>query len=191
MDKQLYTNNYRESSAPYQTETGCSAGAPSSSINSNSCPHPYPLQTSEAMGARTTGNVYGIYDMSGGVYEYVMGNMVGNSSPIGTFHNNSSSGKWDVVPGIKYYESYAYDTDYLTHGRGHLGDATKEVLLEFGTNSNGGWYGDRSRLPSSTTIWVVRGGRASDASQTGAFAFLRDTGNATYYYGFRAVIVLQ
>ena len=48
----------------------------------------------------TTGNVYGIYDMSGGTWEYVMG-VYGTSSPT-----TGSSG-FDTFPDSKYYNLYS------------------------------------------------------------------------------------
>ena len=192
-DKQLYINNYRTSSAAgYKTETGCSSGAPYTATNTTSCPHSYPAQTPAALGASTTGNIYGIYDMSGGVWEYVMGQIVQSvGTPLGIFHANSGSGTWDTIPQQKYYDSYTYDTNELSHGRGQLGDATRETLLEFGTNENGGWYGDQSRFPYSTYVWFLRGGYASNGSQAGAFAFARNEGAANAYYGFRVLLALE
>ena len=81
--------------------------------------------------ASSTGNIYGIYDISGGSNEYVMGVMV---SSDGKF-NVASAGNWNasLMPLNKYYNSYSYDvssnsTKYSTFTRGNLGDATIEVL---------------------------------------------------------------
>ena len=103
--------------------------------------------------ASTTGNVYGIYDMSGGAYEYIMGNMVDTN---GNFYN-SNAGFNENYPNSKYYDSYTYNTSYITHERGKLGDATKEILKSFGT-ATGGWYGNNSYFPSNSRSWFIRGG---------------------------------
>ena len=42
--------------------------------------------------ASTTGNVTGVYDISGGAYEYVMGNMVNSSKK---FYSSSAGNKWN------------------------------------------------------------------------------------------------
>jgi formylglycine-generating enzyme required for sulfatase activity len=77
--------------------------------------------------ASTTGNQYGIYDMSGGAWEYVMGNMVDSSGNYYSSNANLSQ------PDSKYYDSYAYSASIFTdHARGKLGDATKEILKTFG-----------------------------------------------------------
>ena len=63
-------NYYSGSGSSRQYKTGCGANAGSSS--STTCNE---YTTSLGMNASSTGNIYGIYDLSGGAYEYVMGNM--------------------------------------------------------------------------------------------------------------------
>ena len=61
--------------------TGCSYGAPSNGNTDYGCHYTYDIDIN-GTGASTTGNIYGIYDMSGGAWEYVMGNyndLVGES----------------------------------------------------------------------------------------------------------------
>ena len=134
--------------------------------------------------ASTTGNIYGIYDMSGGSYEYVMGNMVDSS---GAFY--SSRADFSSAPNAKYYDKYTYNTDYGDHGRGKLGDATKETLAYFGS-TNGGWYNDYSYFVSRLNSWFTRGGRYFDGSDAGAgiFSFKVNFGNGNEECGARAVL---
>ena len=73
------------------------------------------------------GSVYGIYDMSGGAFEIMMGNMVDSS---GNFYASSASLS---QPASKYYDSYAYSASAFTdHNRGKLGDATLHAATGFG-----------------------------------------------------------
>ncbi len=189
-NKEIYINNYLQD---FKTETGCSGGTTHSSQNESGCPHSYPEQTLEATGASTTGNIYGIYDMSGGVWEYVMGQIVQSvGTPLGIFHANSSSGTWDTIPQQKYYDSYTYDTNVLSHGRGQLGDATKEALKDFEKGEYDGWYGDRSAIPSTEDYpWFIRGGSANQSYNSGAFSFIRETGYTYSNCGFRLVLILE
>ena len=161
------------------------------SQNQDSCPHPYPLQTLEALGVSNTGNIYGVYDMNGGVWEYMIGQIVQDGTELGTFYSNSSSGTWNEVPELKYYDSYSYDTSYDSYGRGHLGDAKKETLNIFGKGGKDGWYADRSAFPITIYIWFLRGGGAHDGSDAGTFAFDRGTGSPSSQYGFRSVLVIE
>ena len=134
-------------------------------------------------GQSTTGNVYGIYDMSGGAWEYVMGNMVNSS---GSFY--SSNAGFSSAPNAKYYDKYTYNTDYENHGRGKLGDATKETLSTFGSYT-GGWYSDYAGFVSSSDSWFVRGGYYSNGSYAGVFYFGRHDGGTVSYGGARAVLI--
>ena len=191
-NKQLYINNYgRVEAEAYKTETGCSSGTFNAGRNTISCSHQYPEQTLEATGASTTGNIYGVYDMSGGVWEYVMGQLVQEGTELGTFYSTPSSGSWDTMPELKYYDSYEYDTDVLTHGRGYLGDATRETLKTFGASETGGWYTDFSSFPSSENVWFLRGGYASEGLRSGIFAYYRNSGYPSYYGGFRVVLAIE
>ncbi len=82
--------------------TGCSYGSPSNSIPEHGCQYSYDVSLS-GTGASTTGTIYGIYDTSGGAWEYMMGDyttMVTAQYPwivrSGVYHNNS-------ITGVFYY----------------------------------------------------------------------------------------
>jgi formylglycine-generating enzyme required for sulfatase activity len=138
--------------------------------------------STNGVSASTTGNQYGIYDMNGGAWEYVMGNMVDSS---GNYYPSSSGLS---KPDTKYYDSYAYSAStYTDHARGHLGDATKETLKTFGSIT-GSWYSGTAGLPSGANSWVERGGSHIDGSAAGVFHFHRDMGESSVNGGFRSVI---
>ena len=133
-------------------------------------------------GQSTTGNVYGVYDMSGGSWEYVMGNMVNSS---GSFY--SSYAGFSSAPNAKYYDKYTYSSDWSTHSRGKLGDATKETLKTYG-NSTGGWYDDFAGFVYSSHSWFLRGGNYGNGSNAGVFHFNYYNGDAFSYISARAVL---
>jgi hypothetical protein len=168
------------------TITGCSSDSVSAAVanSMNACATGY-TWSGTGVNASTTGNQYGIYDMSGGAWEYVMGNMVDSDG------NFNSSGANLSQPDTKYYDSYAYSaSNYLDHARGKLGDATKETLKTFG-NEYGGWYGDYASLPFGVLSWFRRGGYADNVAYSGAFYFDRHTGGAYGNASFRSVIAAQ
>ena len=132
--------------------------------------------------ASTTKNIYGIYDMSGGSYEFTMANMVNSSR---TFYSSSSG--FSETPDVKYYDSYTYGTTNVTHERGKLGDATKETLKTFG-NTTGGWYNEHAEFVSSTP-WFLRDGRFLSGNRAGLFSFDRNSGGASSEYSTRAILV--
>ena len=135
--------------------------------------------------ASTTGNIYGIYDMSGGALDYLMGNMVNSS---GTFY--SSSAGFSTPPDSIYYDSYTYGTSNTTHGRGKLGDATKETLETFG-NLSGGWYSDYANFPNSSDSWFSRGGSCYNGSHAGLFSSTYVTGGSNSNRSARAVACVR
>ena len=162
--------------------TGC--GAIVGSSESKSC---NAYNTTLGILASTTQNIYGVYDMSGGAIEYVMGNMVNSS---GNFY--SSGAGFNTPPTSKYYDSYTNDSSYLSHGRGKLGDATKEILKTLGIQY-GGWGNANSILPYSpyNYSWFMRGGIFSTLKSS---IFLFDTYNGSSGGGdlsTHAILVLK
>ena len=128
----------------------------------------------------TTGNIYGVYDMSGGAWEYVMGNM-----------KNSSNAGFTTAPDSKYYDSYKYDSSSnTTHARGKLGDATKETLATFGSGT-GGWYSDYANFPHSSGSWFIRGGDYYGGANAGVFGFGGSDGGGGSNGSARAVLSAQ
>ena len=134
----------------------------------------------------TTGNIYGVYDMSGGAWERVMGNMKNSSNAF-----YSSNAGFTTAPDAKYYDSYKYDSSSnKTHERGKLGDATKETLTTFGSNT-GGWYSDYAYFPSSSYSWFLRGGFYSNGTHAGVFNFNKGVGGGGSDSSARAVLSAQ
>ena len=130
----------------------------------------------------TTGNIYGVYDMSGNALERVMGNMVNSD---GEFYNSDSG--FTSAPEEKYYDKYTYGTSAATHSRCKLGDATKETLTTFGS-AGGGWYSDDASFVVSTYPWVFRGNYYSTGSNAGVFYFSNSTGHISSTVSSRAIL---
>ena len=148
--------------------------------------------------ASTTGNITGIYDMSGGVSEFVMGvmkdpngnlmsgwNSTFNSGFNGTLEDGSSITNGINFPDSKYYDIYNYGEDD-NYSRRILGDATGELgpFDNFGSS----WYYNGAGLADSDSPWFVRGGTAYDGAFSGVFDFSRDSGSAYGVSSFRLVL---
>ena len=180
-------NNYN--SSPYLT--GC--GAASGSEYSTTC---NAYNTTDGMLASTTGNVYGIYDMSAYTGTYVMGVMqdnTGTNTPMSGYDSSSNSGFTGKVydrgnftqysgvsfPNSKYYDLYAYGTSYTDYTRRILGDATGEVAF---------WYDDISAFVDSDP-WFVRGRTNSfGPTSAGVFTFSVFDGGPDPALAFRSVL---
>ena len=156
--------------------TGC-AGDSVSAADSTTCNE---WNTATGVNASTTGNIYGIYDMSGGAWEYVMGNMVDEN---GAFYPRYSE---LTQPDSKYYDSYTYGTSYNDYSRGHLGDATKEVIANSGDSR--AWNNDGAFFVNSPVPWFVRGGHRGNGSVAGVFYFTYYDGTEDSSYSFRVVL---
>ena len=166
--------------------TGCAGSSVSAAVTNSmsSCANGYDWSTL-GVNASTNGNITGIYDMSGGDWENVMGNMVDST---GNYYPSSSG---LTKPDIKYFDSYAYSaTVYTDHARGKLGDATKETLKTFGSET-GGWYGDYAGLPGGISSWFIRGGLCNGGTGAGVFGFYRSSAGSGALVSFRSVITAQ
>ena len=131
--------------------------------------------------ASTTGNITGVYDMSGGSWEHVMGNI--SSVKTGyTFYPSSSSfaSSWYTTSTAKYLTTYANESssdniaNQKAYNKGRLGDATAEVVLSIGGAD--GWYSDYAFFPASSNAWFYRGGSYDFGSNAGVFYFAHSGG---------------
>ena len=134
--------------------------------------------------ASTTGNVYGIYDMAGGAWEYVAGYL----SEITALTNYTTLASADS----KYKDVYAgtssnRNTNYNAN-TGKYGDAVYETSSS-GNSSTGSWDSSNSYFPDSSHPVFVRGGHAYYGSRAGVFAFNNNTGDAYTTYSFRPVVL--
>ena len=145
--------------------------------------------------ASTTGNITGVYDMSGGAWEYTMGN-ISSASSMYTLYPSSSgfASSWYTTSTAKYITTYAYGKTYadqIAYMKGKLGDATGEVVLS--TGGTGGWYSDYANFPyfdgSSSYPWFTRGGLYYHSSGSGVFNFYRMSGHAERSISSRSILV--
>ena len=201
---EIYINNSarQDGDTWYDTYTGRSGGSTSASekIYGTYSYDDYLISSSNSktvkssgsgVGASTTGNIYGIYDISGGLWDRAMGNMVADDGGF----NAAGSGTWitNLYPVLKYYDRYSYGTTYndaAAYKRGKLGDATKEILKKSGSDNNG-WYSNYTYFPYSDNSWFYRGSHASHGSAAGIFVFYRAWGGAAFSHGSRVALIVE
>ena len=175
--------------------TGIGADTVSASSSSTTCTtDANKYNGAKGVLASTTGNVYGVYDMSGGAFEYVMGNMSSTADSY-TFYPSSSgfaSSWYSNYSNQKYVNTYAYISSYSNsttqtgYNAARLGDATGEVVSS--TGGSGGWYSDYASFPYSSSSWFTRGGYYGSSSNAGVFYFDYDFGNAGGYSARAALL---
>ena len=167
--------------------TGCSGSSTSAGVSSSktACASGYDWKT-KGVNASTTGNQYGIYDMSGGAWEYVMGVQKDSSGNVQVGYSGFSTSS---LPDSKYYDLYDYQAeDGVGYTRYHLGDATREVLKNTSSQGGNAWWSDYSYNIYSSNPWVDRGGDYDNGSSAGVFYFNRNSGWGGTSDSFRSVL---
>ena len=139
--------------------------------------------------ASITGNISGIYDMSGCSYEYVaayISNNVGSSGFSSININGYDNKYFDIYNSSSSVKSYQYRI---------LGDATGEMGTfksypdgDDTSRYHSAWYGDYSYFVDSNYPWFARGGQYSDGVLTGIFDFGRATGKIANDSSYRIVL---
>ena len=152
--------------------------------------------------ASTTGNITGIYDMSGGVWEYVMGvfaNSGGqlwsgnstswNSGFTGLLGSSGISYTGTAFPDSKYYDVYKASSGTTISA---LTACNGGVCYGHGLSETNRWYGDNTGFVSADGPWLGRGGFYSDGSSAGVFVGYGSVGDAGISRGgFRSSLVVN
>lgn len=148
---------------------------------------------SYGMGASTTGNLYGVYDMNGANWEYVAAYFSDNSNvkkygkSLIEETNSSTSTKYvTIYPGEKASISSCYGSwDNI------YGDAIYETSKSTGLGCT--WfYSYADGDTAEKEPFILRGGSFRDGSLSGIFAFRDDTGVSNYQNnGYRVVLIAK
>jgi len=202
-NKEVYVNNREKGSNADLWITGSSAGIPAGMLPNNGIKiNECSTSTSNTSlgcykyfvpvlgtGASTTGTVYGVYDMSGGMTEMVMGgagpipqgsgscgadlyigkdtNSMGFKGPYsGSNKCNSSESDYDFPSDSKYYNHYKMKGQNQTVKKSCNATNTLngEVCYSHAMDETYGWYGDLSSPVIDKKVWYVRGGYAENSS---------------------------
>ncbi len=172
-------NNYNNDNDndTYITGYGAPAGSEISVTNGA-------YNTTLGKDASTTGNIYGIYDMSGGAWEHVMGVLADpNGNPRSGYDSSDNSGFTGMLddgttytgvsfPDSKYYNLYTDNSLYTGH-----------ALTE-----TAGWYSDIAYFVSSSFPWFLRGSNYSYIKLAGVFSFYYDSDSSDNGNSSRFVI---
>ncbi len=145
--------------------------------------------------ASTTDNYSGIYDMSGGAWEYVMGyttgatTVGGNSSIINLYPNFFSDNAY-----TKYWDKYTlaattnYNDRILGDATGEMGPFENKKGSDNTSRYKSSWYNDYAYFVTSSNPWFECGGGWSDGIDSGILAFGNYTGNVSMSISYRIVL---
>ena len=209
------TNYIGENKEVYQNKsknyiTGNSNGTPSTTTTNTQYVYNNLTNLKEGAGqagpgASTTGTIYGVYDMSGGTFEYVMGVLEYDSQTesayLGRLDTADSGFKglssWGSeigtvdLPDAKYYNTYKsadpksyqfpdVNSEKACNGGICYGHALSETLS---------WYGDYRLFVYRVHPWFYRGGNYFDSTLVGVFGVDSNNGNFTHNYSCHLVLM--
>ena len=139
------------------------------------------------VGQSTTGTVHGVYDMSGGAWEYVAAYVNNGNSNLTNYGSSLVNGDAKTKNVYSKGSSDSRDNNYSANS-GKYGDAVYETSANGNSNSSS-WYGDYSYFPSTSVPFFDRGGHYSNGTGAGVFCFNYDYGDGGGSISFRPVLV--
>lgn len=151
----------------------------------------YSYETENGMQASTTGNTTGIYDMSGGLFEFTAA-YVNYKSDTFVLPTLESSSIYSAKS--KYKDTYTFDTyDRQSYSFELASKKYGDALYEVGTTGTGtsNWYNDYIVYPYSSGPFFTKGGNFSMNSVAGIYNTFYSDGTPTDSYGFRPVLVVD
>lgn len=173
--------------------TGKSAGEPSHSGVANSETGTYSYENEKGILASTTGNIYGVYDMSGGSYELMAAYVDNGESSTSTeaLYNSPINQHKDVYESVNNgNQSQSYD-----RAKEKYGDAVYETSSIY-TSTTAAWFTDCQCFPwkdeTRTYLFFIKGGYSGHTAdkQAGLFFSSYTNGNASSSVSFRPVIIV-
>ena len=194
INSEVRINNYWNSS---KTLTGCGASTANAS-SSKTCGITY--GSTSTYPQSTTGNISGIFDMSGGAEERVMGVFANSNGTLWSGNSTSSTSGFNgllgssgtsYTGGIAFPESKYYD----------IYKASSGTTISASTACNGGycyghslwetveWYDDYVHFVSSTHPWVERGNYYDSGAYAGVFYSSASFGDAIVTMGAHGEVV--
>ena len=143
--------------------------------------------STQGVKASTTGTVYGVYDMSGGAWEYVAGYVNNGDSNLTSYGSSLVNGD-AKTKNVYNKASSDNNTNNYNANSGKYGDTVYETSAN-GNSSSSSWYGDYSYFPHTSSPFFLRGGAYGNGTSAGVFYFFLSVGNSNSNFSFRPVLV--
>ena len=142
--------------------------------------------STQGVKASTPGTVYGVYDMSGGAWEYVAGYVNNGHGNLTNYGSSLVNGDAKTKNVYSKASSDSYENNYNANSSKY-GDA----VYETSTNGSGStsWYGDCSNFPYTSSPFFIRGGVYGNGTDAGVFYFNNYDGGSNSSNSFRPVLV--
>ena len=130
--------------------------------------------STQGVKASTTGNVYGVYDMSGGAWEYVAGYVNNGNGNLTSYGSSLVNGDAKTKNVYSKASSDSYENNYNANSSKY-GDAVYETSASGSSSTS--WYGDYSIFPYASSPFFNRGGGYGDGTGAGVFYFSGNDGS--------------
>ena len=188
INDEIRINNYWNNGP----KTGCGASEENGE-ETNTCQIAYGGASSYPQS--TTGNISGVFDMSGGAFEYVMGVLAddsgnprsGNSTDWNSGFNGLLPDGTSYISGIAFPSSKYYD---LYTSQNSLTACNGGVCYGHALSETAGWYLDYADFVRPVDPWFGRGGGHLNGSDAGAWFSNVGYGNAGVF-SWRSVLVAE
>ena len=141
--------------------------------------------STQGVKASTTGTVYGVYDMSGGAWEYVAGYVNNGNGNLTSYGSSLVNGDAKTKNVYSKASSDSYENNYNANSSKY-GDAVYETSASGSSSTS--WYGDYSIFPYASSPFFNRGGGYGDGTGAGVFYFSGNDGSISDA-SFRPVLV--
>ena len=147
----------------------------------------YKYYTPNGVKGSTTGNIYGIYDLSGGASEYMADYLANGTTSVVTYFKENVSNKYKTeYKGNGETNSTEDRTANYNANSNRYGDALWETSN--GANGQYSWNQDYSCFLDLSLPAFLRGGNFRNGERGGVFNFEIASGNTVVDYGFRPVL---
>ena len=144
--------------------------------------------STQGVKASTTGTVYGVYDMSGGAWEYVAGYVNNGNSSLTSYGSSLVNGDAKTKNVYSKASSDSCENNYNANS-GKYGDAVYETSSKAsGWSWDFSWYGDYSEFPSGAFPFFIRGNAYDRHTNAGVYSFAGTQSAGDY--SFRPVLVI-
>ncbi len=149
-----------------------------------------PYNTLTGYLASTTGNITGVYDMSGGTHEYMASYVSGNVGTSGFLDDKELTTIYK-----NYFDVYSANSNVSSYNKRILGDATGEMgpFYHYYDSTDGGgnhnsWYSDYANFVYPNNPWFARGGYTMYGPIGGQFSSNSFNGKEDERVGMRLVL---
>lgn len=138
-----------------------------------------------------TGNVTGVYDMSGGTWEYIAAYIDNGARELTTYGSTLIDVEQKYKDVYNIGDDDSKDNNYIvtTPENGHYGDAIYEVSSK--EDEINVWYDDYSNYPHTSWPFFLRGGNSNSHIKSGIFSSSCNDGSGSYTsLGFRIALAV-